>query len=685
MGFEFESLIRIENVNQYNSILKWHGNEIGGFLKDKNFTHNQTNVYFDTDNFDLSKNNISNSIVFNAGRNKDRTKLVLKHAVSNEEGFRRESIKWIPHSDKLDLLLFKDFYIDNNIQININDLKPRVIIRQQRNKKMLHREEKFFYISIDKVDYLHIDNLSIIKSIFLIEIEFNLETLKEEIIIEYKRLMDEIIKTIKLLFNVKVFFNTKNLYGQKLYNKMTWNLRPLQIDQKSFIESVSTIETIENNEEFEQLYLYSKLLLYKNIHSSHHKRIYAYLDSKKQGNEHPSHNTGRVLNNYISNLKFPNISDNRPVFRQEIPSINRTEDREKRKKIFNTLNFTYKNHASKVHSLILKKMNTIDNTKKNSILNHLIPETNKNIALLQKDINIKKKSAKINNFSIFDIKQIHNETKKFPYFDSVKIIKDALGIFGNQYLYAIDDLLNGCIDISSSKTKVNKNLTIFSNVPRHSFISVNYRGDLHSVMVLAHEIGHGVANLMLEKGVDYNIFPGPCAELHGALNEIIVLQYMKNNNIIDSTGYLKEKYRTNFFMNMLLTELEYYIYENKNIETEEISSYYLSLLKKYYGNTITYPHGIEFMWMWNLTRFGDFNFQDYALSFLVSHAIYRKLEESEGTIKKYLTLLKHHYEAPIDQLVRMLDINEDKMFHDFFSDYQSTLIKKGASYAFINK
>ncbi|TZG34805.1 M3 family oligoendopeptidase [Agrobacterium sp. B1(2019)] len=194
----------------------------------------------------------------------------------------------------------------------------------------------------------------------------------------------------------------------------------------------------------------------------------------------------------------------------------------------------------------------------------------------------------------------------------------------------------------------------------HPYVLVNYLGKPRDVMTLAHELGHGVHQVLAgEQGALMCATPLTLAETASVFGEMLTFR-----KLLDDTRDIRERKamlarKVEDMINTVVRQIAFYEFERKlhtarkqgELTSEQIGELWLSVQAESLGPAIRISEGYETWWTY-IPHFIHSPFYVYAYAFgdcLVNslYAVYQKAET--GFQEKYFELLKaggtkHHSE-----------------------------------------
>jgi oligoendopeptidase F len=194
----------------------------------------------------------------------------------------------------------------------------------------------------------------------------------------------------------------------------------------------------------------------------------------------------------------------------------------------------------------------------------------------------------------------------------------------------------------------------------HPYVLLNYQGKARDVMTLAHELGHGVHQVLAaSQGPLLSQTPLTLAETASVFGEMLTFRAL-----LDSTTVLKERKalmagKVEDMINTVVRQIAFYSFERKvhearrqgELTTDQLNEMWMSVQGESLGPAISLKPGYEVFWTY-IPHFIHSPFYVYAYAFgdcLVNslYGLYR--EAHPGFVGKYFEMLKaggskHHSE-----------------------------------------
>ena len=335
----------------------------------------------------------------------------------------------------------------------------------------------------------------------------------------------------------------------------------------------------------------------------------------------------------------------------------------------NLLNRIY---GCRIENSILEKYNSVlekilfEENINPEIISKLIESVNNNLGLIQNYLKIKSDLLEIEKPHLYDFGvPLDNNLKiKYSLEDAKEIILKALEPLGLEYIEVVKTLFDGHID---AKLDENKHQSITFSWHTYSFM--NFRGAYIDLKNMIHEIGH-IVNYYLSKKQqpfiyeDSTIFVGETASI---VNEILLNRYLYKNATTEEEKifYLSkeiENYFSSVFKQTMYTEFENDLYKvraNSELTSEILCERYFNILKKYYGNNISYDQitNVEWTRLGHLYRWSYYPYK-YATGLLMASIVVDSLVNKKTLSKEdYIKFLSSGSSQYSLDLLKILNID----------------------------
>jgi oligoendopeptidase F len=194
----------------------------------------------------------------------------------------------------------------------------------------------------------------------------------------------------------------------------------------------------------------------------------------------------------------------------------------------------------------------------------------------------------------------------------------------------------------------------------HPYVLVNYQGKTRDVMTLAHELGHGVHQVLAaEQGPLLSRTPLTLAETASVFGEMLTFQSVLNQTKEPEKRKALLAQKVEDMLNTVVRQIAFYMFERKihierrsgELTADRIGEIWLEVQGESLGPAIRLGPGYETFWTY-IPHFIHSPFYVYAYAFgdcLVNSLYARYREAEQGFAEKYFAMLKaggskHHKE-----------------------------------------
>ncbi len=198
----------------------------------------------------------------------------------------------------------------------------------------------------------------------------------------------------------------------------------------------------------------------------------------------------------------------------------------------------------------------------------------------------------------------------------------------------------------------------------HPYVLLNYQGKPRDVMTLAHELGHGVHQVLAgEQGALMASTPLTLAETASVFGEMLTFRSLLDGAKNDTERKAMLAAKVEDMINTVVRQIAFYMFERKvhearrdgELTSDQIGELWMSVQAQSLGPAVTFGEGYETFWTY-IPHFIHSPFYVYAYAFgdcLVNslYAVYQDADSSVngGFVDKYFDMLraggtKHHSE-----------------------------------------
>ena len=307
-----------------------------------------------------------------------------------------------------------------------------------------------------------------------------------------------------------------------------------------------------------------------------------------------------------------------------------------------------------------------------AIYTKIIESTHKMLPVYQDYLKTKKEKMKMDEMYLFDLNVPTSSytEKEISYEDAVNTGRDAIRVWGDEYLSVFDKIVtNPLIDVYPKDKKAGGAHEFLMGKKTLPLIMYNFDGRESYISTIVHELGHAVySEFSAENQNYYNDNPGVFTqEVASTANECMFHSFMVRNAKDEDEKLFWLEQEIGLFSGTILTqcmfsEFEDYCYKEieagRPLSPAEMEKKYEALSREYNGDAIIYPEHIGSDW----TRIGHFYYDyyvyKYATSMTYAAAICRKVESGEpDAVDKYIRFLKLGCSASPAELLKVAGVD----------------------------
>ena len=261
------------------------------------------------------------------------------------------------------------------------------------------------------------------------------------------------------------------------------------------------------------------------------------------------------------------------------------------------------------------------------------------------------------------------EQREIPWNEAKKTVLDAYGEFSPKMADIAGQFFDrNWIDAPPRQGKSPGAFAHPTTPSAHPYVLVNYLGKPRDVMTLAHELGHGV-HQVLAAGQGALMAPTPLtlAETASVFGEMLTFRKLLDSltDPMQRKAMLASKVED--MLNTVIRQIAFYCFERKihearrkgELTSEEINAFWMEVQSESLGPAIHLGDGYEIFWSY-VSHFIHSPFYVYAYAFgdcLVNslYGVYQK--EPDGFVDKYFALLSAGGSKPYNELLKPFGLN----------------------------
>jgi oligoendopeptidase F len=205
----------------------------------------------------------------------------------------------------------------------------------------------------------------------------------------------------------------------------------------------------------------------------------------------------------------------------------------------------------------------------------------------------------------------------------------------------------------------------------HPYVLVNYTGSIRDVSTVAHELGHGIHQVLAADVGHFNSdTPLPLAETASVFAELLVfnsqLELLENDQ--ERRAFICQKLESIFatvFRQTAMNRFEQLMHEGRRkhgeLSSEQLSEYWLSTQRAMFGNSVNLSENYAIWWSY-IPHFLSTPGYVYSYAFgellvLALYGLYQK--EGEAFVAKYIALLSEGGSKSPYEMLRTFNIDLD--------------------------
>ncbi len=368
------------------------------------------------------------------------------------------------------------------------------------------------------------------------------------------------------------------------------------------------------------------------------------------------------------------------------------KDRSIRKQAFESMYSLYKRHQNTITELYLARVkqrtisaklrnyeSSLDSATSNDdsnvkVYETLLKEVNKNLDLNRRYIKLKKDLLKSDEFHMYDVyvNTLDAEEKNIPYEEGKEIVLKALAPMGEAYINMLKTAFeNNWLDVYETNNKRSGAYSMGIHTV-HPFVLLNYHNSSRDVSTIAHELGHAMHSYYASKSqniinANYTIM---VAEVASTVNEILLANYLIQNekDKMKKAALINEQLdtiRATLYRQAMFAEFEKEVHsqveKGESLTSENLSSIYYELVKKYFGDAVIADEDIKYEWARIPHFYSCFYVYKYATGITSAIVIANNiLNKKEGYVEKYIDMLSKGGSIGSLDLLKMVDVDLEK-------------------------
>ncbi len=223
------------------------------------------------------------------------------------------------------------------------------------------------------------------------------------------------------------------------------------------------------------------------------------------------------------------------------------------------------------------------------------------------------------------------------------------------------------------------------------YILVNFTGKITDINTLAHELGHGINDVLMQKQTIFNYgVPTILAEIASLFSEMVLFNALMNSEMsaeerFDLITDKIEDLSGNIFRGIAVYEFEKDIHRERRkgneLTVSQINGMWIRRQDELFGKTVETKGGYEYWWSYigHFYHFSPpFYYYGYAFGALAALALYAKyLKEGNSFVEKYLKFLSVGNSVSPEEALKMVgfDMNDPNVWKHGLKVYEDLIVE----------
>lgn len=296
--------------------------------------------------------------------------------------------------------------------------------------------------------------------------------------------------------------------------------------------------------------------------------------------------------------------------------------------------------------------------------------------LVHRYFRFKAKSLGIPDFAGYDLVAPYDgKSRQVPFEEGHRLVLDAFERFSPAFAELAESFFTGGhIDPFPAPRKWLGAFCIWSRADLHPYILLNYTGQLHDVLTLAHELGHGVHFCLLnESQTQFNVRISAFNETPSTFAEMLTFQRLLETQSDPAVrrALLSSRIEaavTLIFMQVQLTRWEQSVHARRReglLSADELCEMWMHGRERLFGPEVHLPDWNRWGWLRHSQAINQpFYTYLYPFGLLLVYALFQQYkEEGPAFADRYLAMLRSGVSMPVSELLAQVGVDiEDPAF-----------------------
>lgn len=289
-----------------------------------------------------------------------------------------------------------------------------------------------------------------------------------------------------------------------------------------------------------------------------------------------------------------------------------------------------------------------------SVYDTLIDVVHKNLHLLHRYVELRKKLLKVDSLHMYDMYTpiLGDAPIRYTYEEAKEKSIEGLRLLGEEYSTIVEESYRDrWIDVVENKGK-RSGAYSSGSYDTKPYILLNWHDSLNHLYTLVHEMGHSVHSYYTRSNQpyvygDYSIF---LAEIASTTNENLLTEHLLQTETDPKVrafvlNHYLDGVKGTIFRQTQFAEFEHFIHvedaKGVPLTSDYLSDYYGDLNAKYYGDAVERDEEITYEWSRIPHFYYNYYVYQYATGFSAATALADKIiKQEDGALERYITFLK---------------------------------------------
>jgi oligoendopeptidase F len=305
-----------------------------------------------------------------------------------------------------------------------------------------------------------------------------------------------------------------------------------------------------------------------------------------------------------------------------------------------------------------------------SVLEAMMTAVESRYDLVHRYFRFKARALDITDFAGYDLVAPYDgKSRQVPFEEGRRLVLDAFSRFSPELEHLAESFFSGgYIDPFPANGKWLGAFCIWSRADLHPYILLNYTGQLHDVLTLAHELGHGAHFCLLnETQTQFNVRISAFNETPSTFAEMLTFHRLLETESDPGVRRALLSSRIEaavslIFMQVQLTRWEQAVHQKRReglLSADELCEMWMSGRDRLFGPEVHLPDWNRWGWLRHSQAINQ-PFYTYLYPFgqLLVYALFQQYkEEGEAFADRYLSMLRSGVSMPVHELLAQVGVD----------------------------